>query len=319
MERIFVQIASYRDPELQSTLTDLFSKAEHPERITAGICLQLFPELDHECEFHVERQHQVRCIRVRANESRGVCWARSLIQKLWEGEEYTLQIDSHMRFEPAWDTKMINVLKICPTAKALLTTYPPEYTPPNVLPDECISIMKPSMFDEWRILRLESVVIPSANAPLEPFSSALSAACFLFGPSNVISEVPYDPHLYFFGEEISLTVRLWTHGWNFFHPHIPLLYHRWDRDYRNTHWKDVPSSDNLDTLSRNRVNHLLGIASADKYTTIDLEKYGLGKVRSLADYEQFSGICFQSSSIERYRFFPNETPTDEEPLEPFSW
>ena len=36
-DTIFVQIASYRDPELQWTLKDLFEKAKRPENIFVGI------------------------------------------------------------------------------------------------------------------------------------------------------------------------------------------------------------------------------------------------------------------------------------------
>ena len=38
---IFVQIASYRDPECQWTVKDLFDKADHPERVYVGIFWQI--------------------------------------------------------------------------------------------------------------------------------------------------------------------------------------------------------------------------------------------------------------------------------------
>jgi len=37
---IFVQIASYRDPELLPTLQSLFAQAARPQRISVGICQQ---------------------------------------------------------------------------------------------------------------------------------------------------------------------------------------------------------------------------------------------------------------------------------------
>ncbi|KAK3251917.1 hypothetical protein CYMTET_38765 [Cymbomonas tetramitiformis] len=39
-ERIFVSIASYRDPEALHTIRDLFDKADHPERIFVGVVWQ---------------------------------------------------------------------------------------------------------------------------------------------------------------------------------------------------------------------------------------------------------------------------------------
>jgi hypothetical protein len=46
-------------------------------------------------------------------------------------------------------------------------------------------------------------------------------------------EVPYDPHLpfLFFGEESSMAVRMWTHGWDFFSPPHHVIYHLWSRSF----------------------------------------------------------------------------------------
>lgn len=40
---------------------------------------------------------QVRQVVVPAAEATGPCKARALAQSLWDGEEYVLQLDSHMR------------------------------------------------------------------------------------------------------------------------------------------------------------------------------------------------------------------------------
>ena len=110
MDRIFVQIASYRDIECQWTVKDLFDKAEHPERITIGICWQYDPEEDKDCFLIAERPAQVRISPFHWKESLGVCWARHQAGLLWEGEEYALLIDSHMRAVPGWDRLLIEQL-----------------------------------------------------------------------------------------------------------------------------------------------------------------------------------------------------------------
>ena len=38
--KIFVQIASYRDPELLPTIEDMLKKAKNPENLVFGICWQ---------------------------------------------------------------------------------------------------------------------------------------------------------------------------------------------------------------------------------------------------------------------------------------
>eukprot|EP00913_Durusdinium_trenchii_P020549 g19302.t1 len=59
-------------------------------------------------------------------------------------------------------------------------------------------------------------------------------AQFSFSSADVLCEVPYDPQLQmlFFGEEILMAVRLYTHGWDVFTPKDQLFFHLWERDYR---------------------------------------------------------------------------------------
>ena len=107
--RIFVNIAAYRDTECQWTVKDLFEKARAPERIFVGLCWQFVPEEDQDC-FLVPspRPEQTRIVEFDANKSLGACWARHHAEKLWQGEEYYLQIDSHMRFAPDWDDRLLD-------------------------------------------------------------------------------------------------------------------------------------------------------------------------------------------------------------------
>ena len=77
---IFVLIASYRDPECQWTVRDLYEKATYPDRIRVGICWQADPEEDRHC-FEIEtRPEQVDVLNFLPEESQGVCWARSKAQ-----------------------------------------------------------------------------------------------------------------------------------------------------------------------------------------------------------------------------------------------
>jgi hypothetical protein len=303
VERIFVQIASYRDPELPWTIHDLFEKADHPERVFVGVCLQVVPEVDQACEPMAARPEQVRCVRHPASESRGACWARSLTQQLWQGEEFTLQIDSHMRFVPGWDSRLLAMLASCPSETAVLSTYPVPYYPPDFREEGCVYLLVPACFDEWGVLTLGAVNVPLGRAPSQPVLGAFCGACFLFGPARIIADVPYDPSLYFIGEEISLSVRLWTHGWDIYHPNATLLYHYWHRDYRALHWNDVEGWTELDTRSRWRVRQQLGGNQSNDGVTIvvaDLEHYGLGSVRSLTEYQAFSGVDFARRQLDPY-------------------
>ena len=52
----------------------------------------------------------VRVMHVDSRRAAGPCWARHLCGRLWQGEPYTLQLDSHMRMRPNWDEYLINML-----------------------------------------------------------------------------------------------------------------------------------------------------------------------------------------------------------------
>jgi hypothetical protein len=297
-ERIFVQIASYRDPECQWTLKDMFEKAAHPDRIFAGVVWQYVPAEDRHCFEVKARPAQVRTERFNARFSKGVCWARSLAQKLWQGEEYTLQVDSHTRFEPGWDEKLIQMCRETGSPKPVITCYPPGYTPPDKRQTDHIFSMGAKEFDNHGILTMQGRPIRMEDAPADPIPGVFCGACFLFAPSAVIEEVPYDPHLYFFGEEISLAVRLWTHGWDLFYPNQLVAYTNWNRKYRRTHFDDHADWRTLNRRSFSRVHHLLGMQeSEDREVTQDLEIYGLGGERSLKEYQRYSGVDFSRQTI----------------------
>jgi hypothetical protein len=54
--------------------------------------------------------------------------ARYLGAKFYRGEEYYLQIDSHSEFVKDWDAKLINMVKVAPAMKPVISTYPPDST-----------------------------------------------------------------------------------------------------------------------------------------------------------------------------------------------
>lgn len=297
--RIFVNIASYRDVECQWTVRDLFEKAASPDRLSVGICWQFDQELDRAC-FEIEtRPDQVRRIDVHPSESRGVCWARNRSQSLWQGEEFTLQIDSHMRFVPEWDRHMLEMHAACPTPRSVLSTYPVSYVPPDKLAPAAYNAIQAREFDQDGMLKFKSASQPTVAAPDVPAPSAFVAAGFLFGPGAIIEDVPYDPEIYFHGEEATLAVRLWTHGWDLFTPNRHVIYHDYSkRENRVRHWEDDTDWSSLNRASMRRVRHLLGMAGEeDGERPAGLEEFGLGTERTLDAYQSFAGISFAERTI----------------------
>lgn len=300
--RIYVQIASYRDPECQWTVKDLFEKAKYPERIFVGICWQFDPEEDKDCfEIPSPYPKQMRITECHWKDTRGVCWARNKTQQLWQGEEYTLQIDAHTRFPQNWDEMMINELAHCPGKKPLLTCYTAPYKLPNEIKiDAPPSILRAKPFSEKGVLRFRSFYLN--NPPDKPIPSAFISCHMFFARGEVFKDVPADPHMYFDQEEISLSLRLFTHGYNIYHPSKVLCYHLYHRETSakryNSPWRDGDKWKAMDELGHKRFEHLSGYKThTDPEVLKDLDKFGLGKERTLEQYQEYSGVDFKNRTL----------------------
>lgn len=301
-QRIFVQIASYRDPECQWTIKDLFAKAKYPERVFAGVCWQFVPGDDDDCFETSTRPDQVRVVEFHPSESRGVGWARDQAWSLWRDEEFILQIDSHMRFVEHWDVKMIDMLDRCDSPRAILSSYPPGYIPPDKLGDKKVAKLRCMEFLDSGVVTLATGGSEKLMASGAPSRQAFCAGGFLFAPAQAIVEVPHDSHIFFWGEEIAWAVRLWTAGWDLFAPNEVLIYHYYGvRDKHRRHNVGNPNARDLERLTTKRVKHLLGIEATDDPAALaNLDKYGLGRERSLQEYEAFSGLNFGARTIAQY-------------------
>lgn len=306
-ERIFIAIASFRDPECQHTVADAFLKASYPERIFAGICWQADTEQDKDC---FEREpllpSHVRAKHYRVEESKGGCWARAEALSLWQGEEYILQIDAHMRFAPGWDVLALDALARCPQPKAVLSTMPPFYDPPEKLQDcswgiPLAYVKRLGTPDEMQPLHIAGHFRPLSQTHNQPVLGAFFVGNFLFAPSQAITEVPFDPHIFFRGQELVYSARLWTHGWNIYQPDRIIVYHYWASKSRpmlgnGTHYKETSEAS---LIARKRVMHLLEVEHTDDSQALkDLANYGMGKARTLADYWKFTGVDLIRRTIE---------------------
>lgn len=297
--RIFVQIPSYRDPDCQWTIKDLFEQATRPERIFVGVLWQIVPEEDQDCFVVQTRPEQVRTEEVHARDSRGYSWACARVEQLWRGEEYTMRLDSHMRFEPGWDETLINMLSACGSSRAVLTTYPMGFAPPRELKGVGV-VTKPVAkdFDANGILTFRSIINPEDKPPPMPMLTAFLAGGFYFAPSATLEAVPWDPHLYFFGTEVSMAVRLWTHGYDLYAPNRSILYHNYERVGRRLHWQDDKHWGVINARSHARVRHLFGTErTSDAAALAEIDKYGFGAARSLREYERFTDISFRNRRV----------------------
>lgn len=305
-DSIFISIAAYCDPMLAFTINSARSQAADPSRVFIGIVEQAPAGQALRMEDQWSLEH-LRWTRVDALEARGPCWARALAMALYQGEDWYLQIDSHTWFEPGWDERLIHWARRCGESnpRTLLTCYPNPFVMRNGHPAaELVTNKVLAMVVRGElgvaadnpVLMFEGVGVETD----EPVPGVHLAGGCLFGPGNTVDELPYDPHLYFHGEEQSLSLRAYTRGWDIVHiPGMPLyhLYTLPGSSPRPMHWspehdeRRAVRSATLEAAARKRLVSLLWEGG-------DLGVYGLGTVRSLADYAAFSGIDFAARRIE---------------------
>jgi hypothetical protein len=313
-EKIFIQIASYRDPELKPTIKDCIEKAKYPENLVFCIAWQnsVEDEWDKINEYNGDPRFII--IDIPYNESKGACWARNQIQQKYNGEKYTLQIDSHHRFEQDWDEeliKMYNHLVNKGHEKPLITAYAPSYNPEND-PESRIMVPWKMNFDrfipEGAIFFLPSS-IENFKDLTEPIPARFYSAHFAFTTGKFCLEVPHDPNYYFHGEEISIAVRAYTWGYDLFHPHKVVLWHEYTRKGRRKQWDDDSVWVQRNGQSHERNRKLFEMDGEVK--DIFFGPYDFGPVRSLSDYERYSGISFKKRAIQKYTSQGKNPPNPE--------
>ncbi|GAM26164.1 hypothetical protein SAMD00019534_093390 [Acytostelium subglobosum LB1] len=259
--------------------------------------------LDDHCFMDKTRESQVSVIRMPYTDAKGPCIARALCQTLWQQERYYLQIDSHMRFIRHWDTILIDMLARCPSPKAVLTGYPMGYTLPNNIPPYTYpTLLVANNFGADNMLRLGAKL---ANKPKlsEPVPSLFWIAGFSFSLATMIQEVPYDPHLehLFFGEEMLMSTRLWTSGYDLYCPTHAIIFHLWKRDHRPT-FREVGSTELAIKQKQQSIKRLKVILRMVDNNDGDLElaiedKYNIGQQRTLEQYQEYCGVDFRQQTI----------------------
>lgn len=296
---IFIQIASYRDPELIPTIKDVLAKAKYPNRLRFGICRQFSPTDGFDKLDNYKKDKRFRILDIHYTKSQGVGWARNLTQRLYMGEKYTLQIDSHMRFTKEWDVKMTGMLQSLQKQgykKPMLTGYMGGYIPGRRnSPDysELPLQMHVCEVNREGIPSFLSAVIPYAEQLVCPVPARFFSGGFYFTLGQFCREVRYDPAIYFLGEEITMALRAYTHGYDLFHPHKMLVWHYYVRQNNPKQWNDDLCWVTRNEQSFSKVQGILGIENKSGL----IKQYGLGTQRSLKDYERYTGIRFNKKPV----------------------
>jgi hypothetical protein len=277
---IFIAIAAYRDADLAVTIADCVARARWPADLHFGVCWQFAPGDPPPPDPAPARLSRID---VPFADSGGACWARDRALSLYDGEDFLFQIDSHHRFVEHWDAMLLAQVDASATDRPLLTTYPQGFDPAGPPPvGGTPTTMLLSGFYGSGIPHYAQAARPDwPGGP--PRRARFLAGAFIFAPGRFVADVPYDPDLYFIGEEISMAVRAFTHGYTLLHPSVHVMWHEYSRRQRVMHWDDHQASAR-DTASLAKVRAFMAGQVGGRF--------GLGDARSLAEYQAWSGVDF---------------------------
>jgi hypothetical protein len=292
MDKIFISIASYRDPDLFKTVKSAWDKAKFKERLFFSIVSQA--NLNEHPDLSFIPKNQINYIKVSWEESKGACWAREMASRNIIGD-FFFQIDSHSRFRDNWDVSIIESYKICQSywgEKIVMSNYPDSYTINWETGEDVLSEfdnffkLRAEWDDAAKMIVAKWEVCDSIEFGHEVF---FVSANNLFCTSEIIKEVPYDAELYFTGEEPSLALRFYTRDIKIINPPIKYMYTNYSRDNgkRNLHWSDKPNEWwKLNQLSYQKLAKIL---TGD----LSLGIYGIGSLDLFKEYQCRTNIFLE--------------------------
>jgi hypothetical protein len=298
---IFVQIAAYRDLEVTPTILDAIQKSSGKYTINFGV----HTVYTHELEINVPNLPNVKHAESKAPDNIGLGMGRALAHQFYNGEDYYLQCDSHSRFVDGWDEIAINsILKYQDMGikKPLLTMYPANYWYKTLIDSEigkdslskesCTTISfheGPEQFKSLRIPTQTAVGLKDGNI----FSKSISGGSIF----TVGGFLPFNTDIAFYGEEIWLAARAYTHGYDLVIPEEQYMYHLYydhnkpaEINKRKLLWSDFPEEfQALDLISK-----ALIFKTLTEGTTGELL---LGTDRTITEYGMFVGLDFVNGEI----------------------
>lgn len=301
---ILVKIAAYRDPELIVTMAAALQNASHPDDVRFAVVHQYGPETRDTLD-PVHHDPRVRRHEIPWQESTGLGRARRLADEMYDGEDFTLQVDAHMRFLPGWDANLIAQWDSIGRDNSVLSCYPGRYTTDQGDDVRATPTHPHAIF----VQGLDRFGLPgiTAGPPSSPFSTGLLVAgCFQFAAGAVTQAVPAQPEV-LIGDETVHAVRLFTAGYDVLVPQTTPMFHRYaqHKDWKGTAHTPFADFRESDDLWERFTGHLdASLATARDILARD-DHPALGSVRSRpAFFDALRSFCLPGVDVPRF----DETP-----------
>ncbi len=331
---VYISVASYRDPECQPTVDDIFLRAEYPERLRVAIVEQRVEGEDDDiipfcgkpikpCEEDPEQPmckyaDQVDVFVVPAILSVGPVFARHLANRMYRGEYFAMQVDSHVRFIRNWETDLISQWESAKNEMGIITTYLSDLTDSidpvtfeNRHPNR--PIMCATDYEgNGKMKHLRHGQQPEGKPGIhgEPTLHPFWAAGFSFARGHFVVQVPYDQYepMVFQGEEIFMGLRAWSYGYDFYTSEKSVAFHMYaikknkaKRKKIKLFWENGNLYPGSAVQGMKRLNGIIGTGDpGDVFYDGEAKEYGLGKVRPKEQFYKLYGIHTETKTVEHH-------------------
>jgi hypothetical protein len=308
-DTIFLMIASYRDFQCRETITGAYAKADHPERLYVGAVDQTVPgdtgclDIETPCSQDSTQpickyRDQISIFHIDASLSTGPVTARHVGDRMYRGQTYVMQMDAHCLFVRHWDTHIVSQWVSTHNEMAVLSSYLTDTKGSVDANGDSLRKTRPIMCNSdyegqmpARYLRHGSQPELEASVREMPMLEPYWAAGFSFSRGHFKLRVPYDAYMpmVFQGEEINIGIRGFTYGYDFYAPRDSVVFHEYAENSKRRKkipmfWENSQAHKGEGQKSLRRATAVIGMApdlDPTTYNHEELDRYGIGKVRSL--------------------------------------
>jgi [Skp1-protein]-hydroxyproline N-acetylglucosaminyltransferase len=336
---IFLAIASYRDFECRSTVESAFKWAKYPERVRVAVVDQVVDGEDVVCNEPIQPckddpeqalckyKDRVDVYEMEAQLSIGPVFARHIGTRMYRGEYYITQSDAHVTYTRNWDVDIISQMETTKDEMAVLSTYLTDVEGSIDKNGDSKRHTRPIMCNTAyeggaQGMHLRHLSQPEAEPGIHgtPQLQPWWAAGYSFSRGHFLVNVRYDylMPMIFQGEEMSIGIRGFTVGYDFYAPERSVCFHHYAVGKNAKIRNKVPHFWENDRTyagtGKQAMKRLLGIVHMNpeidpsEWDHAQEEDYGLGGVRTPEKFYELFGIDVHKKTTEKHlcRFVGNQ-------------
>lgn len=285
MAKILVYCPSFMDGEITPTVDHVFYKMSGENEIIMHVACQTdydLPQLEELSDREGFLNLTVHYVDYR--KTKGVMFALGMLETMVQPDhDYFFQIDAHTRLDEDWDLTLIQMWKDLEDPKGVLSHYPAQYFldrpersngPQYNYIDHFDPDGRPSMGAR-----------PGRLFKGGPIRWSLIAGGFLFTTAKFLEDCPWDPYMNYRYQEIELSIRAHTHGWNIYGSDSPPVYHLYTHENRYPAER-ISEDRGLDPVDRFRFKFIKNHKPEKEENIWRIGRYNIGTERSVASFEK---------------------------------